>query len=60
MFKITIEVNAPSGAIHAIKETLAMYMERFGDVRVLSITEVHEKQPQQMGFFPGTSGKEPN
>lgn len=45
MLVITLEVNAPSGSIQAVKETLAMYMERFGDTRVVRVQEV---QPQQL------------
>lgn len=45
MLTITIKVNAPSGKSIGIKEDLAMYLERYGDVRVASITE---NLPDQM------------
>lgn len=34
---IVIQVNAPLGSEHAVKESLAMYCERFGDCRVVEI-----------------------
>lgn len=49
MYTITIQVNAPSGSEQGIKEVLAMYLERFGNARVVSIKE---DIPQQMGFGP--------
>ena len=33
----TIKVNAPAGQAIGIKEDLAMYLERFGDSRVVSV-----------------------
>ncbi len=45
MLAITIHVNAPPGQAIGIKEALAMWMERYGDTRVVSIVEV---QPEQM------------
>lgn len=47
MFKIVLQVDAPPGSEMGIKETLGMYMERFGDTRVISITE---EVPEQMGM----------
>lgn len=47
MYTIILQVNAPSGSEQGIKESLAMYIERFGDVRVVSIKE---DVPEQMGF----------
>lgn len=38
MIKVVLTVNAPPEAVQSIKETLAMYCERFGDTRVVSIT----------------------
>lgn len=37
MYEILLEIDAPDGSEFAIKEHLAMYMERFGDVRVKKI-----------------------
>jgi hypothetical protein len=45
MVYAVISINAPSGALCGIKETLAMYCERFGDCKVVSITE---KLPEQL------------
>lgn len=45
MLTITIQVNAPPGQAIGIKEALAMHLERFGDTRVVSITE---KLPEQL------------
>lgn len=42
---ITIEVLRPLGQAIGIKEDLAMYCERFGDARVVSVTE---ERPEQM------------
>jgi hypothetical protein len=34
---VTIEVNAPSGMAQAVKEHLAMLLERYGDTRVVKV-----------------------
>lgn len=47
MLIITMQVNAPDGSAQAVKEHLAMYLERFGDTKVLSIIE---EVPKQMTF----------
>lgn len=39
MLTITIQVNAPISMIEGIKEVLGMYLERFGDSRVISIKD---------------------
>lgn len=39
MLIITIEVNARSGQAIGIKEDLALYLERYGDARVVSVEE---------------------
>lgn len=44
MITITVQVNAPPGCAQAVKEALAMYMERFGDTRVISVTESTAEQ----------------
>ena len=44
MLIITIKVNAPAGQAIGIKEDLAMYLERFGDSRVVSVEEVTRQQ----------------
>ena len=45
MLTITIKVAAPSGAAQGVKEHLAMCLEKFGDTKVVSITE---DEPEQM------------
>lgn len=45
MLTITVQVDAPPGQAIGIKEDLATYLERFGDVRVVSVTE---KVPEQL------------
>lgn len=45
MLIITIHVDAPSSQAIGIKEDLAMYLEQFGDVRVV---DIKEELPEQM------------
>lgn len=45
MLTITIKVDAAEDQAQAVKEALAMYLEKFGDTRVISITEY---VPQQL------------
>ena len=45
MLTITIQVNAPVGQAIGIKEELAQHLERYGDARVVSITE---ELPEQL------------
>jgi len=45
MLRILTEVDAPPGQAIGIKEALAMWMERYGDTRVVSVVEV---EPEQM------------
>ncbi len=44
MLTITIQVARPAGQAIGVKEELAMYCERYGDVRVVSVTETHPEQ----------------
>lgn len=48
MLFITIQVNAPAVAAIGIKEDLAMYCERYGDVRVISVQEPPSRPMEQM------------
>lgn len=50
MLIITIQVNARPGQAIGIKEDLAMYLERFGDARVVSVEEA-QPQYQQMELY---------
>lgn len=40
MLQIIIEVSAPGWAAQGIKEHLAMCLERYGDTRVVEVSEV--------------------
>lgn len=44
MYEIVLHVNAPPGSEQAIKEDLAMYMERYRDVRIISIRDIRPQQ----------------
>lgn len=57
MIRIVIESRAPIWAAQGIKEDLAMHLERFGDCRVIEISEISGKQPQQAEIpgFPSGS-----
>ena len=44
MLIITIEVNTPAGYAQAVKEDLAMHLERWGDARVVDVREVEAKR----------------
>ena len=50
MLIITVQVNAPAGQAVGIKEDLAMYLERFGDARVVSAIE-EQLQYRQMELY---------
>jgi hypothetical protein len=43
MIIVTIEVDAPAGQAIGIKEDLAMYLEQFGDARVVEVRDVAEQ-----------------
>lgn len=53
MLIITIQVNAPSGKAIGIKEDLALYLERYGDARVVSVEEAPQRQMEQMTIGGG-------
>ena len=44
---IVLQVNAPPFMTQAVKESLAMYMERFGDTKVLEV-RLEERTNEQM------------
>lgn len=52
MLTITIQVNARSGTAIWIKEDLAMYLERYGDARVVSVVEERTDYRQMELFSP--------
>ena len=53
MLIITVQVNAPAGQAIGIKEDLAMYLERWGDARVVSVEQ--RPQPQMVKTAAGKS-----
>ena len=44
MIRITIDIERPMGQAIGIKEDLAMYLERWGDCRVINVTDRPEEQ----------------
>lgn len=52
MLIITVHVNAPAGQAIGVKEDLALYLERFGDARVVSVVE---EGPEQLRMDEGGS-----
>ena len=60
MLTITIKVNAPAGQAIGIKEHLAMVLEKFGDVQVVSIQDdTAQSRGVQMGLFASQKGTKP-
>lgn len=57
MYRIVIECRVPSLALQGIKEDIAMYCERFGDCRVVSVDLVQEKTFDQMSFYQTNAQK---
>ena len=53
MLIITIEVNARTGQAIGIKEDLALYLERYGAARVVSVEEAPQRQMEQMTIGGG-------
>lgn len=50
MISVTVEVDCPADGAQAVKEALAMYLEKFGDTRVVDVRDV---TPQQMEIGGG-------
>lgn len=48
MLIVTVRVDAPPGKALGIKEDFAAYLERFGDVRAVS---VREETPEQLTMW---------
>lgn len=48
MLKITILVNRPAGQAIGIKEQIAVDLEKWGDVRVVSVEEIAPNRYNQM------------
>ena len=49
MLLITLEVDAPEGMSLAIKEDLAMIVERYGDTRVVDVRVKGERHGNDTG-----------
>lgn len=47
MIRVTIDVAAPEGLALAVKEDLAMILERYGDTRVVSVVPIIEHEGEQ-------------
>lgn len=47
MLQITINVNAQPQAAQGIKESLAMFLERWGDSKVVDVKEIKPKDWQK-------------
>lgn len=45
MITVVIRVDAPVGQAIGVKEQLAMYLEQFGDAKVVLVTE---REPEQL------------
>lgn len=48
MLIAVFEIDAPAGQVIGIKEDLAMYAERCGNVRVVSVEEKPQPQMEQL------------
>ena len=48
MLRVVIDVACPEGYIEAVKETLAMYLERFGDIRIISVVPTEQAVQMEM------------
>ena len=48
MLIITVHVNAPAGQAIGIKEDFAMYLEKWGDAKVVSVEQRPQTQVEQM------------
>ena len=42
MLRIVIDVNTPVGYAQAVKEDIAMHLERWGDARVVAVAELKQ------------------
>lgn len=51
MIIITIEVDCRPSMTQAVKEQIAMDLERYGDVRVKSIDDIKPDEPEQITMF---------
>lgn len=47
MLRVAIDVDCPGGLALAVKEQLAMDMEKYGDTRVVSVEEICNKTDKE-------------
>lgn len=47
MIRIVIDVHTPAGYAQAVKEDLAMHLERWGDARVVDVREIEAKDNER-------------
>lgn len=50
MLTVVVRVNAPPDAAQGVKEALAMWLERYGDARVVSISGDMPEQMRMEGY----------
>lgn len=48
---ITIQVNRPAGQAIGIKEAIAQDLEKYGDVRIISIVDDDRPRHEQITMF---------
>ena len=53
MLTVVVRVNAPPDAAQSVKEALAMWLERYGDARVVSVTGDRPEQMRMEGMISG-------
>lgn len=53
MLTVVVRVNAPPDAAQGVKESLAMWLERYGDARVVSVTGEMPEQMRMEGMISG-------
>lgn len=54
MLILTIAIDAPAGQAIGVKESIAQDLEKYGDVRVISVAE---KRPEQETLFGKQDGR---
>lgn len=50
MLILTFQVNCADWQIPGIKESIAMILERWGDVRLIDVREAQRAVPEQLRF----------
>lgn len=52
-YTVTLRVTVPPGEIPGLKENIALALERFGEVEVISIAPVRPQRTEQLQFELG-------